>query len=143
MPNIRWLVALITHLHRFAYRVSGGRLGARLGNNDMLLLHTVGRKTGKPRVTPLLCVPDGESWLVIASNAGDDRPPAWWLNVQAKPDVEIQVGRRRLAVRARTAEADERPELWRKAVDAYPDYAEYEKRTERPIPVVVLEPADP
>ena len=140
MPNIRWLLALITAVHRFLFRASNGRLGGRLMGNDMLLLETVGRKTGRLREVPLLAVPDGDAWVVVASNAGDDRPPAWWLNLEARPDAQIRLAGRRLAVRARLAGPHERPRLWAKVVDANGAYAEYETRTSRPIPVVLLEP---
>ncbi|NNL65547.1 MAG: nitroreductase family deazaflavin-dependent oxidoreductase [Myxococcales bacterium] len=138
MPNIRWLLALITRLHRFVYLKTGGRLGHRLGGQPMLLLHTVGRKSGQPRITPLLYVPDGDRWLVVASNAGDARPPAWWLNLREAGQGAIQVGRERHEVDARAADEAERPALWAKACAQYPNYATYEQRTERPIPVVVL-----
>lgn len=141
MPNIRWLLALITRVHRLVYRASGGRLGARLGGNPMLLLTTTGRKSGQPRTTPLLYVPDGPRWLVVASNAGDDRPPAWWLNLVANAEAEIQVGPDHHRVRAHTAGPEEREELWPRVLAAYAEYAEYEKRTARPIPLVVLERA--
>jgi deazaflavin-dependent oxidoreductase (nitroreductase family) len=141
MPNIRWLLALITRLHRFVYLASGGRIGHKLGRQPMLLLHTVGRKSGEPRITPLLYVPDGERWLLVASNAGDDRPPAWWLNLRAAGEATIQVGRARHRVRAREAGPDERPGLWKRVCDQYPNYARYEQRTARAIPVVVLERA--
>lgn len=139
MPNIRWLLALITRVHRFVYLKSGGRIGHRLGGQPMLLLHTVGRKSGQPRVIPLLYVPLDERFLLIASNAGDDRPPAWWLNLRAAGRATAQVGTERIAVRAREARADERPELWAHACAQYPNYAAYEQRTRRPIPVVVLD----
>ncbi len=139
MPNIRWLLRLITVVHRFVYERTGGRLGANLGGNPMLLLYTVGRKSGVERVTPLLYIPDGDRWLLVASNAGDDRPPAWYLNLEAKPEVRIRVGRELHDVRARTAPAEERAELWPRILDAWADYAVYETRTDRPIPVVVLE----
>jgi deazaflavin-dependent oxidoreductase (nitroreductase family) len=121
------------------YLASGGRIGHKLGRQPMLLLHTVGRKSGEPRITPLLYVPDGDRWLLVASNAGDDRPPAWWLNLRAAGEATIQVGRARHRVRAREADATERPGLWKRACDQYPNYAVYEQRTTRPIPVVVLE----
>jgi deazaflavin-dependent oxidoreductase (nitroreductase family) len=139
MPNIRWLLALITRIHRFVYLKSGGRIGHKLGRQPMLLLHTVGRKTGKERVTPLLYVPDGGRWLLVASNAGDDRPPAWWLNAEAAGEATIQVGTERHRVSVREAGPDERPGLWKRCCDQYPNYAVYEQRTDRPIPVVVLE----
>ncbi len=139
MPNIRWLLALITRVHRFVYLKSGGRLGHRLGSNPMLLLFTVGRKSGQERITPLLYVPDGERWLLVASNAGDDRAPAWWLNLRAAGEATVQVGCERHRVTARAAGPDERPAVWATACAAYPNYAEYEKRTTRAIPVVILE----
>ena len=139
MPNIRWLLALITRIHRFLYVRSGGRIVHKLGGQPMMLLHTVGRKSGQPRITPLLYVPEGDRWLLVASNAGDDRPPAWWLNLRAAGEATIQVGRDRHRVRAREADPAERPGLWKRACDQYPNYAVYEQRTDRPIPVVILE----
>lgn len=139
MPNIRWLLAFITTVHRWVYIRSGGRIGHKLGRQPMLLLHTVGRKSGQARTTPLLYVPDGDRWLVIASNAGDDRVPAWWLNATAAGTVTIQVGRERHEVAVREAGGDERVGLWKRCCDQYPNYAVYETRTDRPIPVGVLE----
>jgi deazaflavin-dependent oxidoreductase (nitroreductase family) len=141
VPNIRWLLALITAIHRFLYRVSGGRIGHHLGSRKALLLETVGRKSGKERVLPLLYVEDEIGLVVVASNAGDDRAPAWWLNLKARPEAWVQVGTRRYAVRAREAVDGERAQLWTKLVAAYAPYEEYERRTSRPIPIVVLEPA--
>jgi deazaflavin-dependent oxidoreductase (nitroreductase family) len=138
MPNVRWLLALITRLHRFVYLKSGGRIGHRLGGQSMLLLHTIGRKSGQRRITPLLYVPDGDRFLLVASNAGDDRRPAWWLNLRHAGRAEIQVGRERIAVAAHEAGPAERPVLWQRACAQYPNYALYEQRTRRPIPVVVL-----
>jgi deazaflavin-dependent oxidoreductase (nitroreductase family) len=140
MPNVRWLLALVTAVHRLLYRVTRGRVGGRLQGNQMLLLRTVGRKSGRPREVPLLAVPDEKRWIVVASNAGDDRPPGWWLNLASRPEAEIQLGADRLAVRARTAAGEERRRLWAKVVAAHPGYSDYEKRTTREIPVVILEP---
>ena len=92
MPNIRWLLALITVVHRALYRLTGGRIGAHAGRANMLLLATLGRRSGQRRVTPLLYVEDGERFVVVASNAGDDRNPAWLLNLRKHPAAEIQVG---------------------------------------------------
>lgn len=139
MPNVRWLLTLITAVHRWVYLKSGGRIGHKLGRQPMLLLHTVGRRSGQPRTTPLLYVPDGDRWLIVASNAGDDRPPAWWLNARDAGEATIQVGRARHRVSVRAASEAERPGLWKRCCDQYPNYAAYEKRTERPIPVVMLE----
>ncbi len=140
MPNIRWLLALITTLHRFVYRVSGGRLGSNLAGNPMLLLTNVGRKTGQRRVTPLLYVEDGSRWVIVASNAGDDRHPAWWLNLQSRPDTTIQIGTRHHEVHARRATPEEVEAIWPKLLAAYRDYDAYRERTARDIPVVFLEP---
>ena len=139
MPNIRWLLALITAVHRFVYRISGGRLGGRLGRHDMLLLTTTGRKSGVPRTVPLLYVRDRDRFLVVASNAGDDRAPAWWLNLQSRPEATVQVGLESHSVRARRAGADEAQELWPLLEAAYQSFSNYRKGTSREIPVVVLE----
>ncbi len=141
MPNIRWLLALVTSLHRFLYRASNGRIGARSGNVDVLLLETVGRKTGRRRSTPLLYVRDGPNWVVVASNAGDDRHPAWWLNLQSRPEARIQVRDQHHAIRARRATGDEGEHLWPQLIAAYQWYDAYRERTRREIPIVVLEPA--
>lgn len=139
MPNIRWLLAFITAVHRFVYRISGGRLGGRLGQRDMLLLTTRGRRSGAQRTVPLLYVPDGERYLVVASNAGDDRAPAWWLNLESDPEATVQVGVEKHAVRARRADEGEERELWPLMESSYRHYADYRRRTSREIPLVVLE----
>ena len=140
MPNIRWLLALITNVHRFLYRITNGRLGARTGNVDVLLLETVGRRSGKARVTPLLYVADGTHWIVVASNAGDDRHPAWWLNLQSRPEAKIQVRDAHYKVRGHRATPDEAERLWPRLVSAYKHYDDYRQRTARSIPIVILEP---
>jgi deazaflavin-dependent oxidoreductase (nitroreductase family) len=142
MPNVRWLLALISSLHRFVYRASGGRIGGRAGRLRFLLLEHTGRKSGRRYEAPLLYMPDGERLVVVASNAGDARDPAWWKNLQAQPETYARVGTRRLAVRARGAEGPERAALWGRLLEGWPEYARYERRTTRPLPVVVLEPAD-
>jgi deazaflavin-dependent oxidoreductase (nitroreductase family) len=139
MPNIRWLLAFITAVHRFVYRISGGRLGGRLGRHDMLLLTTTGRKSGAPRTVPLLYVRQRDRFLVVASNAGDERDPAWWLNLQARPEATVQVGAESHSVRARRAGSDEAQELWPLLEAAYGSFSDYRKGTSREIPVVVLE----
>lgn len=141
MPNIRWLLALVTAVHRTLYRVTNGRIGARTGKVDVLLLETVGRRTGRRRSTPLLYVRDGANWVVVASNAGDDREPAWWLNLKTRPDARIQVRDQHHAIRARRATGDEGERLWPRLVAAYQGYDAYRERTRREIPIVVLEPA--
>ena len=106
---------------------------------DMLLLTHVGRKSGRTRVTPLLYVPMGSRFVVVASNAGDDRTPAWWLNLKEMRDTVVQAGGERIAVRARQAEGEEEDQLWVQLVEAYAPYSGYRERTSRHLPVVVLE----
>jgi deazaflavin-dependent oxidoreductase (nitroreductase family) len=127
-------------MHRAAYRSSKGKVGGRLGKAPMLLLTTTGRRSGQPRTVPLIYLPDGERYVVAASNAGQGHDPAWYGNAQAQPAVEIEVGERRIPVTARVADAGERAELWPRLVGIFGNYAKYERRTDRPIPVVILEP---
>ncbi len=133
-------VELFWRVHKHLYRWSGGRIGARLANLPVLLLETVGRRTGEPRLNALTYLPWGERFVVIASVLGEPRNPAWYHNLRARPDAAIQVGARRIAVRAHDAEGDEREAIWNRLVEASPDYAQYRERTGRRIPVVVLTP---
>ena len=143
VPNIRWLLALITLLHRWLYRASRGAIGHRvaiLNWHSLLLTHT-GRKSGRAYTIPLLYLPDGERFVVVGSNAGDAKPPAWWLNLQSAPEARVQVGAHEYAVRARLAAGEERARLWTALVANFSDYARYERnlRGTRELPVVVLE----
>ena len=106
----------------------------------MLLLDHVGAKSGKQRTSPLLYIPDGERVAIIASKGGHPRHPAWFHNLRANPDATVQVRSERRPVRARIATGEERARLWRRAVELWPAYADYQARTEREIPVVVLDP---
>jgi deazaflavin-dependent oxidoreductase (nitroreductase family) len=139
MPNIRWLLALITACHRGLYRWSGGRLGDRVGRKRFLLLVHRGRRSGARYTAPLLYVADGDRFVVVASNAGDGRDPQWWRNLQQTPETEIQVGERRIAVRARAASAEERESIWPRLLASYQHYAVYRERAGREIPLVILE----
>lgn len=127
--------------HTAIYRATGGRIGHRLpGAPPMLLLDHVGAKSGTRRTTPLGYVPDGENVVLIASKGGHPRNPAWFHNLLANPDTTVQLGSERRAVRARLADPEERRRLWPRAVDLYPGYSHYKKRTAREIPLVILEP---
>ncbi len=130
----------MTTLHRFVYMKSGGRIGGRLPGQQFLLLKTVGRRTGRERVMPLLYVRDGNRFVVVGSNGGDDRPPAWWLNLKAWPAAHVQVDREHYRVQARQARGAELDDLWPRLDASYGYYANYRRRTSREIPVVVLEP---
>jgi deazaflavin-dependent oxidoreductase (nitroreductase family) len=140
VPNFRWLLALITTVHRWVYVKSGGRVGHKLLDKPMLLLETLGRKSGEPRVTPLLYVEAGDAFVVVASNLGDARFPAWWHNLRAKPEATVRVGRRRVPVSWRRAGPEEEGRLWPRLEAAYSYYPDYRARAGREIPVVILDP---
>ena len=127
-------------VHQWLYEQSDGRIGASLGGRPMLLLRTIGRRTKQPRTAALLYVRDDDAYVVIASKGGAPQHPGWFHNLTAQPNVEIQVGRERIPVRARVAEGEERSRLWARA-DAINrgQYAAYQSRTSRLIPVVVLD----
>ena len=122
------------------YEATNGVVGRRLVGNDMLLLTTRGRLTGQPHTVPLLYLRDGDRFLVIASYGGRDRHPEWYLNLLADPSVTARVADRKVVLTARTASSVEREEWWPKVVASYGDYAVYQTRTDREIPVVTLEP---
>ena len=105
----------------------------------ILLLTTTGRKTGRKIIKPLIYQPHGDDYLVVASKGGARRQPDWYLNLEANPEVEVQVRGDRFKARARAATPTEKPDLWRRMVSVWPDYDEYQKRTDRQIPVVILE----
>ena len=131
---------IVTGIHSFFYRLSGGRLGGRIGKSPVLLLTTTGRKSGQARTTPLFYIRDGDNLVLIASHGGAPTHPTWWLNLQAKPEAEVEIQGKRLRVRARQASVEEHQRLWPRMVDMYGGYAEYQKKTTREIPVVILEP---
>ena len=130
----------MTGTHAAIYRASGGKVAGRMFNSPVLLLITTGRKTGKERTTPLLCLEDGENLVVVASVGGAPRHPDWYWNLKANPEARVQIQDRTLRVRAEEAEGEEKRRLWRRVVDMYPPYEDYQRRTEREIPVFVLRP---
>jgi 3beta-hydroxy-delta5-steroid dehydrogenase/steroid delta-isomerase len=141
-PSNRRLLAAITAVHRFLYLSSGGLIGGKIFWIRILLLINVGRKTGRTHRTPLLYVEDGDRWIVVASNGGHDRHPAWWYNLQGHPEVRVQVGREQIDARWRRATSEECYDLWPKLVASYPYYPDYLARTKRAIPILILERAD-
>jgi deazaflavin-dependent oxidoreductase (nitroreductase family) len=146
-PRVYWLLGRfatsrpVTRLHPHVHRLVGGRgfVGSNLGMLNVIV-ETVGRSSGRRRDIPLYAALDGERLVLIGSNAGRDREPAWVGNLRANPDVTVRVGREIRAVRAREAVGEERDRLWRVAADAYPGYDDYQRWTSRRIPVLVLEP---
>ncbi len=127
--------------HTAAYRATHGLIGHRVpGAPPMLLLDHVGAKSAIERTSPLAYGRDGESFVVVASKGGYPKHPAWFHNLMANPDTTVQVGSRRVAVHARIADPQERERLWPLMVSVYPGYESYRRRTEREIPLVVLQP---
>ena len=135
-PVLRRLMGV----HTLVYRATNGMVGHRIpGWAPMLLLDHVGAKSGVKRTSPLLYIPDGDDLVIVASKGGYPKNPAWFHNLRANPDTTVQVGSERRAVRARVASAEERRRLWPKVLDAYSGYGEYQERTGREIPLVILE----
>jgi deazaflavin-dependent oxidoreductase (nitroreductase family) len=121
------------------YRASRGRLMNKVGRAPVLLLTTTGRRSGQRRTAPVVYLADGERLIVIGSNAGNERTPAWALNLRANPDAQVETGGNRRAVRARVTAGEERAELWRRCNEQYAGFEDYKARTSRDIPVFVLE----
>jgi deazaflavin-dependent oxidoreductase (nitroreductase family) len=142
MPAIRrtTFTEIMWKLHRFVYRASGGRVGKAIGGAPVLLLTTTGRRSGEPRPVTLTYFEDGGRFVVVASNAGEARHPAWWLNLKEHPDATVQKGSITIRVRAAEAVGEERQKLWEEVTRRDPAYEEYRRRTDRRIPVVVLQP---
>lgn len=142
MPD--WMVE-----HTRRYLASGGTDGhmyriAQPGRPEMtvpsLLLTTKGRRSGERFIFPLFYGKVGDGYVVVASKGGAPEHPGWYRNILADPMVEVQVGTRKMRARARTTSGEERARLWQQALEFWPPYADYQKKTEREIPVVVLEP---
>jgi deazaflavin-dependent oxidoreductase (nitroreductase family) len=127
-------------VHAAIYRATGGRVGHHAGGQTNLLLTTTGRRSGEPRTVPLTYMADGDDFVLVASNGGADRHPAWWGNLVKTPRATIQVGGTTLEVEACEAGATERERLWPRLKAMNPFYAAYEKLTDRRIPVVILRP---
>ena len=126
--------------HVDRYRASDGEEGHDWQGTHTLLLTTTGRKSGDKFIFPLFYGMDGDSCFVIASKGGAPQHPGWYRNILANPDVEVQVATKKMNARARTTEGEERLRLWKKALEFWPPYADYQLKTEREIPVVVLDP---
>ena len=141
-----WLfVNVLMHVDRWLLRVTRGRLSTAAGtrfHRHIVMLTTTGARTGRPRSVPLLALFDGQSVILIASRGGHAKHPAWYHNLRAHPLATAMVLGRKTQYRAREAEGDSRERLWRRAVELYPGYADYQRRVARRVPVVILEPVD-
>jgi deazaflavin-dependent oxidoreductase (nitroreductase family) len=141
--SLQWKVFnRLTDVHVGAYRLTGGRIGAKIprGKGEMLLLEHVGAKSGKHRTIPLLYIDGGDDLVIVASKGGSHKHPAWFHNLMANPDTRVQVGSEKRDVVARKAGRREKKRLWPQVVEVWPDYENYQERTEREIPLVILSP---
>jgi deazaflavin-dependent oxidoreductase (nitroreductase family) len=124
------------------FRANGGKVGGYFEGGTLLLLHTVGAKSGQPRVTPMMYQDIGDGVAVFASKAGAPTNPAWYHNLLANPRVSAEIGTETLPFVARVAEGAERDRIWEAQKQANPGFADYERKTTRQIPVIILEPAE-
>ena len=134
------LQQLMSSTHVFFYKLSGGRIGGRMHKVPVLLLTTTGRKTGRKRTTPLLYIRDGNRLVIVASNGGRRMDPSWWRNLKHNPIAMVQVKDVKQTIYAQRALGSEKERLWQMMTSVYPVYDDYQKRTDREIPVVVLMP---
>lgn len=135
---MRLFLLIAKTIHRPLYRLSGGRIGAHIAGLPVLLLTTTGRKTGKLRTVPLSYFDDEGVPVLIGSKGGSPRHPAWYLNLESDPEVEVQIGSERRLLRARRASAEETERLWPAILERAPGYARYRAKTTREIPLVFL-----
>jgi deazaflavin-dependent oxidoreductase (nitroreductase family) len=130
-------------LHAWAYRRWAGRFFGRVGGQPVLLLQTTGRRSGRTRTTPVQYLADGDTFVVVASNAGAPRPPAWYLNLRANPHARVEVGARSIDVRAQEAAGPERVALWRRLTAANRYVERAARKARRDLPLMALVPSTP
>jgi len=130
---------MVGKLNAPIYRLTRGRVGGKLGRAPILLLTTTGRKSGKQRTAPVLYLADGANFVVINTNAGNEKTPAWSLNLRTNPEAAVEVGGRRVEVRSRLAKGEERAVLWRRHMQQYSGWEFYESKLDREVGVFVLE----
>ncbi len=131
---------VFSRIHITVYRWTDGIIGGRIFGNWMLLLTTTGRKTGQPRTTPVGYLTDGDAMVIVGGAAGAAKQPAWWLNLESHPEAQVQVGRRKLRVRATRALPEEQQRLWARYPAQHALFESMQKRVSREIPVVILRP---
>lgn len=139
-PAADFFIKWMARLNTVVYKVSGGKIGGTFGKAPVALLTTIGRKTGEPRVSPLIYLRDGERIILVASRGGSDKHPMWYLNLRANRTVQVQIKDDVLTLTARAATEDERERYWPKLTAMYPDFDNYRSWTDRVIPIVVCEP---
>jgi deazaflavin-dependent oxidoreductase (nitroreductase family) len=126
--------------HVFLYRLTGGKIGGKMGSNPILLLDSIGRKSGQKRTTPLVFFRDGDSYVIIASNGGAPAHPAWYHNLKSKAKTTVQVMDKVMSVTAVVASSSERGRIWPELIAKHEQFRQYQEKTEREIPLVVLTP---
>lgn len=137
----RPVMRVMSAVNTWIYRVSGGRIGGKwMYGAPILLLTTMGRKSGEKRTAPLLYIGDGERVVLVGSQGGMSRDPQWVRNIEANGDVEIEIGSRKRAMKARRGTTEEKAHYWPDLCKMYPDYADYQARTVRDIPILILDP---
>lgn len=135
------IVKLMSKANTWIFRATGGKLGNKfLRGAPVCLVTTIGRKSGEPRVAPLLYLQDGADVVLVASKGGMSHHPLWYRNMQANPSVEVEIGTDKRHMTARTASDAEKAALWPRLVEMYPDYDDYQARTTRNIPVIICSP---
>lgn len=139
-PVTTFVIKWMSRGNTWLYKLTGGKRGGTFKKAPVALLTTTGRKSGQPRVSPLLYLRDGDRVIVVASRGGADTHPLWYLNLKADPKVSVQIKDEVLKMTARDATEEERAMLWPQLVKMYPDYDDYQSWTERKIPIVVCEP---
>ena len=133
-------IKIFIQLHTFFYKLTGGKFGSEMGKNKILLLTTKGRKSGLERTTPLVYMDQEGGYLIIASNGGQAKHPDWYINLKSDPQVRIQIKDQTFNFQAQVLNGETRTPIWERIVAEAPQYGEYEKRTDRLIPVVWLRP---
>ena len=139
-PWVGFVIKRMSRANTWIYKRSNGKLGGTFQKSPVALLTTTGRKTGEPRVSPLIYLRDGDRVIVVASRGGSDKNPLWYLNLKANPKVSVQIKEEVLQLRARDATPEERDNYWPKLLAVYPNYEDYQSWTDRVIPVVICEP---
>ncbi len=139
---LKWIFKQTLQFQVFMYRRSSGKRMGTLRGMPLLLLTTIGRKTGQKRVTPIMYIQDENNYVVTASNGGADKNPAWFVNLMANPQAQIQVGAVTIDVTVQQADQQEKSRLWSQLVSQAPFFADYQKKTTRNIPMVILKPIE-
>jgi deazaflavin-dependent oxidoreductase (nitroreductase family) len=135
-----FLIRIFMAANAFLIRTTSGRIGSKLGTQTILLLETIGRKSGQPRVIPIAYFLHGGKYLIVESNWGKDKHADWYLNLQKQPRAVLQVNGKRITVEAHDAQGDEYARLWKFATKRHPPYLRYQEMTKRRIPIIVFQP---